>query len=201
MDGASTGSEQSLGNRRDNDILPDLKDEILSELASGASARGGASALHAASGLCSGLASGASHMSRSSQVPTVIGGGASTGSCSTISTGNNFDAAVWRSCLVVSAQKVVCPKKKRGVQGLRDYCCHHLAATAALPELFGAAKHFCTKNTDGELSYKYKDIQSKYVENLDKLKLFIKHMEALDMFNPFLMPVWIDPHSFSVMAH
>jgi hypothetical protein len=26
-------------------------------------------------------------------------------------------------------------------------------------------------------------------------------MEAFDMFNPFLIPVWIDPHAFSVMDH
>jgi hypothetical protein len=116
MDGASTGSEQSLGNRRDNDAPPDLKDEIISELAGGASACGGASALHAASGLRSGLASGVSRMNRGSRVPTVIGGGASTGSCSIITTGNNFDAAVWRSCHVVSTWKVVCPKEKRGAQ-------------------------------------------------------------------------------------
>jgi hypothetical protein len=64
-----------------------------------------------------------------------------------------------------------------------------LAATVALPELFGVAKHFCTKNTDRELSYKYKDIQSEYVGNLDKLKLFRKCMEVFDMFNPFLVPV------------
>jgi hypothetical protein len=48
-------------------IMPHLiEDEILSELAGGASAHDGASALHAATGLCSGLASGASHMSRGS---------------------------------------------------------------------------------------------------------------------------------------
>jgi hypothetical protein len=74
-----------------------------------------------------------------------------------------------------------------------------LAATAAIPELFGAAKHFCTKNTDGELSYKYKDIQSEYVGNLDKLKLFRKCMEAFDMFVPFLIPLWIEPDAISVM--
>jgi hypothetical protein len=199
MDGASTGSEQSLGHRRDNDATPDLKDEILSELASGASVRGEASALHAVSGLCSGQASGASHVSRGSQVPTVIGGGASPGSCSIIPTGNYFDAAVWCSFHVVSAWKVVCPKEKCEAQGLCNYSCHHLAASVALPELFGAAKRFCTKNADGELSYKYKDIQSEYVGNLDKLRLFMKRMEVFNMFDPFLIPVWIDPPSFSVM--
>jgi hypothetical protein len=115
MNGASTDSE-----RMDNDAPPDLEDEILSELAGGASARGGASASHAASGLRSGLASGASHMSRGSQVPTVIGGGASTGSCSIIPTGNYLDVVVWRSCHVVSAWKVACPKEKHGAQGLRE---------------------------------------------------------------------------------
>ena len=79
------------------------------------------------------------------------------------------------------------PKGKCGDQGSRNYSWHHLAATAAIPELFGAAKHFCTKNADGKLSYKYKDIQSKYVGNLDKLKLFRKRMEAFDMFDPFLI--------------
>jgi hypothetical protein len=89
---------------------------------------------------------------------------------------------------MVSACKVVCPKGKGGDQGSRDYSRHHLAATAAILELFGAVKRFCTKNADGELSYKYKDIQSEYVGNLDKLKLFRKRMEAFDMFDPFLIP-------------
>jgi hypothetical protein len=92
-----------------------------------------------------------------------------------------------------------CPKGKCGYQGSRNYSWHHLAATAAIPNLFGAAKHFCTKNTDSKLSYKYKDIQSKYVGNLDKLKLFRKRMEAFDMFDPFLIPTWIDPDAISVL--
>ncbi len=96
---------------------------------------------------------------------------------------------------MVLAPKVVCPKGKRGYQGSRDYSRHHLAATAAIPELFGAAKHFCTKNADGKLSYKYKDIQSKYVGNLDKLKLFRKRMEAFIMLNPFLIPTYFSVYS------
>jgi len=104
-----------------------------------------------------------------------------------------------RSRRMVAAWKVVCPKGKRGDQGLRDYSCHHSAATAAIPKLFGAAKHFCAKNADGELSYKYKAIQSEYVGNLDKLKLFRKRMEAFDMFDPFLIPTWTDPDAISVL--
>jgi hypothetical protein len=94
---------------------------------------------------------------------------------------------------------VICPKEKRGAQGSRNYCCNHTAATAALPELFGAAKHFCTKNSDGELAYKYKDIQSKYMGNLDKLKLFLKRLVAFDMLNPFMVPSWIEPNAISKM--
>ncbi len=82
---------------------------------------------------------------------------------------------------------------------MRDYSQHHLAATAAIPKLFGAAKHFCTKNADGELSYKYKDIGYEYVGNLDKLKLFRKCMEAFDMFDPFIISPWIEPDAISVL--
>jgi hypothetical protein len=113
MNGASTDSE-----RRDNDAPPDIEDEILSELVGGASAHGGASALHAASRLHSSLASGASHASRGSRVPTVIGGGASAGSRSIIPTGNYFNAAVRHFHRVFSAQKVFCSEEKHGAQGL-----------------------------------------------------------------------------------
>ncbi len=37
--------------------------------------------------------------------------------------------------------------------------------------------------------------------NLDKLKLFRKCMEAFDMFDPFLIPTWIDPDAISVLDY
>ncbi len=83
-------------------------------------------------------------------------------------------------------------------QGSRNYCWHYLAATAAISKLFGAAKHFCTKNTNPKLSYKYKDIQSEYVGNLDVLKHVRKRMEAFDMSDPFLISLWIEPDTISV---
>jgi hypothetical protein len=52
---------------------------------------------------------------------------------------------------------------------------------------------------DAKLSYKYKDIQSKYVGNLDMLKLFRKCMEVFDMFDAFLLPPCIDPDAISVL--
>jgi hypothetical protein len=158
-----------------------LGDEVLEDLAvesHAASARGGARAsLHNS---CS-----------TARVPSIVrtGGAGSISSCSVVATGNYFDETTRRSRHVISVWKVICPKNKGGVQGLGDYSWHHEAATAALPELFGAAKHYRTKNADGELSYKYKDIQSEYVGNLDKLKLFRKCMKAFDMLNPFLIPI------------
>ncbi len=110
-----------------------------------------------------------------------------------------FDDTIRRSHRMVSAWKVVCLKGKCGDQGVRNCSWHHLAAIAAVPELFGVAKHFCTKNVDSKLSYRYKDIQSEYVGNLDKLKLFRKRMETFDMFDPFLIPTWIDPDTIIVL--
>jgi hypothetical protein len=160
-----------------------LGDAVLEDLAvesHAASARGGTGASHASHGRHSAAC-----------VPSVIrtGGAGSISSCSVIATGNYFNETAWRSCHVISSRKVICPKNARGVQGSHDYSRHHEAATAALPKLFGAAKHYRTKNTLGELSYKYKDIQSEYVGNLDKLKLFRKCMEAFDMIDPFLIPI------------
>ena len=154
----------------------------------GAAAGGGASVVS--------QHSARSHQSNRS-IPAVVGGGNSVHQ-SIIGTGNYFDDTVQRSRRVVAARKIVCPKDTRGLQGSRDYSRQHAAATAALPDLFGAAKHFRTKNAEGELAYKYKDIQSEYVGNLDKLKLYRKHLEAFNMLSLFYNPELIDPHAFSV---
>jgi hypothetical protein len=154
----------------------------------GAAAAGGASVVS--------QHSARSHQSNRS-IPAVVGGGNSVHQ-SIIGTGNYFDDTAQRSRRVVAARKIVCPKNTRGSQGSRDYSRQHAAATAALPDLFGAAKHFRTKNAEGELAYKYKDIQSEYVGNLDKLKLYRKRLEAFNMLSPFYIPELIDPHAFSV---
>jgi hypothetical protein len=135
-------------------------------------------------------------------VPLIIGEGSLLRTArSVVATGNYFNETARCSCRVVSAWKIVCPKEKRGAQRLRDYSRHHVATTAALSELFGVAKHFCTKNAGKELSYKYKDIQSEYVGNLDKLKLFQKRLEAFDILEPFLIPVWINSNAICVNDH
>ncbi len=115
-----------------------------------ASVRGGCAASH--------VSQGNQSAAGTARVASVIGGGISVSTAhSVVASGNYFDETARRSRRVISARKVVCPKDKCGAQGSRDYSRHHVAATAALPDLFGAAKHFRTKNADGELSYKYKD--------------------------------------------
>jgi hypothetical protein len=194
MEGDSIASEH--GNRSsvvENENDWGLGDAVLEDLAvesHAASTRGGAGASHALHGRRS-----------AAPVPSVVrtGGAGSISSRSVVATGNYFNETARRSRHVISARKVIFPNNAHGVQGSRDYSWHHEATTAVLPELFGAAKHYCTKNADGELSYKYKDIQSEYVGNLDKLKLFRKHMEAFDMLDPFLIPVWMNPMAISIV--
>jgi hypothetical protein len=175
MEGDSTASEHDDRSVIDDVVVEDnwgIDNDVLEDLAVES---------HAASAQRGGGASLASHNSRSvARVPSIVraeratSGAGSVSSRSVVATGHYFDETAWRSRHVISARKVICPKNARGAQGTRDYSRHHGAATAALPELFGAAKHYRTKNADGELSYKYKDIQSEYVGNLDKLKLFRK---------------------------
>ena len=173
MNGESLDSEREPCRRVRGDQDPD----ILSELEQGglrSKNLGGSHGNGSGFSMANGASAQVSVQTRGTfRVPSVIGG-ASAGSRSTIPTGNYFDDTTRHSRRMVAARKVVCPKGKCGDQGSRDYSQHHSAATAAIPELFGAEKHFCTKNADGELSYKYKDIQSEYVGNLDKLKLFRK---------------------------
>ena len=67
---------------------------------------------------------------------------------------------------------MMCLKSKRGPEGSRERDVHHKNAIHALSTLFGAAKHFIPKNSEGESeSTKYSDIQSEYIGNLTKVKL------------------------------
>ncbi len=176
MEGESTDSEQDNHSHPgagvdgpgwdDNGILKDL---ATGSVAMSAHGGGGASCVSAAS---------------VARVPSIIGGGILVSTAqSVIATGNYFDETARPSCHVTSAQKVVCPNDKHRAQRLHDYCWHQAATTAALPDLFGMAKHFHTKNADGELSYKYKDIQSEYVRNLNKLKFFGNAWKRLTCLN------------------
>ncbi len=98
----------------------------------------------------------------------------------------------------INARRVISPKRAQGVLGSHDYECHQEAATKALPHIFASAKHFHAKNAEGESFNKYANLQSKYASNLAKIKSFKQHMDAWDVFDPFVIPTLIDPDALSV---
>ena len=50
----------------------------------------------------------------------------------------------------VLAKQVVVPKDKRGIQVSRDFGIHYSAATGALKQTFGAARHSVPTSREGE---------------------------------------------------
>ncbi len=127
MEGESTDSEHDNhscpGTGVDGpgwDVVSILKDLATGSVAMSAHGGGGASCVSAAS---------------AAWVPSIIGGGILVSTAQSVTaTGNYFDETARRSCRVITARKDICPKDKRGAQGLRDYCWHHAATTAA-PEI------------------------------------------------------------------
>jgi hypothetical protein len=118
MDGDSTDSGCNTHRHVSGDPDPDL----LSELERGghgglrASSHGESCACGSGFSMANGASAQVSVQSRGTyQVPSIIGGG-SAGSRSIIPTGNNFDDTTPCSCWMVLAQKVICPKGKRGDQ-------------------------------------------------------------------------------------
>jgi hypothetical protein len=103
-----------------------------------------------------------------------------------------------RSPAEINARRVVCPKNARGILGSCDYSHHQEAATKALPHIFAIAKHFHAKNSEGEASNRYANLQSEYAGNLSKIKNVKRHMDSWDMSNPFVIPKLIDPNALSV---
>jgi hypothetical protein len=75
-------------------------------------------------------------------------------------------------------------------------------ATKALSYPFALTKHFHAKNAEGEASNKYANLQSKYAENLAKIKTLKKRMDPWDMVSPFIIPDLVDPYyALSVEDH
>jgi hypothetical protein len=100
-----------------------------------------------------------------------------TAATSIVATSGYFGVTRW-PVAEINACQVICPKSARGVLGSRDYTHHQEAATKALPHIFAIAKHFHAKNAEGESSYKYVNLQSKYSGNLAKIKSFKRHMDT-----------------------
>ena len=69
--------------------------------------------------------------------------------------------------------EVIIPKEKHGAKGSRKYFYVHALATTALSPKLGAAKHFITKNEDGESdpgNGNYHNIQEQLVGSYAKIE-------------------------------
>ena len=69
---------------------------------------------------------------------------------SVIATSKYFGIINRMSTAVINAWRVICPKDARRAPGSRDFARHQESATKALPHIFVSAKHFHTKNSNGE---------------------------------------------------
>jgi hypothetical protein len=110
---------------------------------------------------------------------------------------SGYFGTTWHSSANIDACQVICPKTDCGAHGSRDYSCNQEAATRALPNIFASAKHFHAKNSEGEDSNKYANLQSKYVGYLGKIKTLKQHMAKWDMSGPFVIPDLLNPHTLS----
>jgi hypothetical protein len=79
--------------------------------------------------------------------------------------------------------EVIIPKNKRGTEGSKEYSSAYALATSALSPKLGAAKHFVTKNEDGETdpgNGSYRNIQEQFVGNYAKIEDAQKHSISYD---------------------
>jgi hypothetical protein len=132
------------------------------------------------------------------RVPSHVSVASNASHATSIVATSSYFGTTQRSPAEINARQVICPKNARGVLGSCDYSRHQEAATKALPHIFASAKHFHAKNSEGEASNKYANLQSEYAGNLAKIKNFKRHMDSWDMSDPFIIPELINPSALSV---
>ena len=94
--------------------------------------------------------------------------------------------------------EVIIPKDKRGAEGSKEYSYAYALATSALSPKLGAAKHFITKNEEGESdpgNGNYRNIQEQFVGNYAKIEDAQKHSVSYDFMEIVLVRVVADPSS------
>jgi hypothetical protein len=92
--------------------------------------------------------------------------------------------------------EVIIPKEKRSAEGSKEYSYAYALATTALSPKLGAAKHFITKNEDGESdpgNSNYRNIQEQFVGNYAKIEDAQKHSVSYDFMEIVLVRVVLDP--------
>jgi hypothetical protein len=91
--------------------------------------------------------------------------------------------------------EVIIPKDKRGAEGSKEYSYAYALATTAMSPKLGAAKHFVTKNEDGESdpgNGNYRNIQEQFVGNYAKIEDAQKHSVSYDFMEIVLVRKVID---------
>ncbi len=132
------------------------------------------------------------------RVPSHVFVASNASQATTVVATSSYFGNTRRSPAEINARRVICPKNACSIVGSRDYSRHQEAATKALPHIFASAEHFHAKNSEGEASNKYANLQSEYAGNLSKIKNFKRHMDSWDMSDLFVIPKLIDLNALSV---
>ena len=90
-------------------------------------------------------------------------------------------------------------KSKPGGESSHDQYVHQKNIIATLFQIFGATKHFVSRNLEGESkSNCYTDIQSESVGNINKMKLLESGVLDNDVIATFIVPDLVDEYYLKV---
>ena len=104
-----------------------------------------------------------------------------------------FDLATAKTKEEIQAALIVCPKGKRGEKGDKAFREHHRLCTTALDSQFGITSHFIPTVTEGEEGdAHYKNIESMFVGNHDKLEQIKERATKYDLYGAILVPELVD---------
>ena len=107
-----------------------------------------------------------------------------------------FDLADAKSDEDISKNKIVVSKDGHGTKGSREYGIHYKMVTDRLSCLFDAPAHFtpivCQEDVDSGTRTHYRDIQSMYVGNHEKLQALEDRCPKMDLMEVLMIPAYKD---------
>jgi hypothetical protein len=110
-----------------------------------------------------------------------------------------FDLADAKTDEDIRKNKIVVSKEGRGTKGSREYGIHYKMATDRLSCLFDAPAHFTPivrqEDADSGTCPPYKDIQSMYVGNHDKLEALEDRCRKMDLMEVLMIPDYNDQNA------
>lgn len=102
-----------------------------------------------------------------------------------------FDLDTARTEAEMQADRIVVAKTDRGSRGSRERDLHYKLTTEPLEKIFGVASYHVTTSKEGESTpgtSHYTDIQSRFVGNVDKLKLLAQRALKFDLMDVITVP-------------